>query len=508
MHRGGVMKKTPHTKPESKASLTKKVAPHTNTNSQKEPDDLDDPQTKLRNKIVDEFGPILIIDGEKSVLNQLAFAAWFAAKYQVAFRAMDGSLVQYSEEEGIWRKVTKNYLIKQMAAMLKELAEEAKVPELLAKRKNGLLKDLLNLVGACAVFGEPAIPVGSLLPVKNGVLDLSGTEAVLRPYTPKDWFTARIPFVYNPGAKCERFLNELIRPALPDPDDVLLLQRDLGRQLFAGNDAQTIAILQGEGGSGKSVLVSIIEAIIGLSKVGYLRSHQLTGRFETHSLIGKSTLVGKDVLPDYLNNQGAAVIKSLTGADRVQTEQKYGGKHDMRGNFYVIVTTNSRLKIKLNDDLSAWSRRLVVYEFSRKAPDKIIPNFDRVLLNEEGEGILAWLVQGFLAHRKELEEHGTLKLTEAQRKRVDDCLEESDALRVFAKASIEKGMESITVEEIWKSFKKFVQERKWMLPRQQKFHEEFPAVMFKLFGVERSNHIKRDGVEVRGYMGVKFINEE
>jgi putative DNA primase/helicase len=485
-----------------------KNSPPTNTTVVSSPDDPDDPQAKLRKIIEVEFGPILINDGEKSVLNQLAFAALFAARNQVAFRAMDGSLVQYSDEEGVWRKVTKNSLVKQMAGMLKELADEVKAPELLAKRKNGLLKDLLHLVCACREFGEPPAPMGKHLPVENGVLDLSGVEVILRSHTSGDWITEKIPFCYNPIAKCERFLNELILPALSNEDDVKLLQRDLGRQLFAGNDAQTITILQGEGGSGKSVLVSIIEAIIRLSKIGYLRSNQLTGRFETHGFIGKSTLVGKDVLPDYLNNQGAAVIKSLTGADRVQTEQKYGGKHEMRGSFYVIITTNGRLTIKLHGDLKAWRRRLVVYEFSRQTPAKIIPNFDQVLLKEEGEGILAWLIEGYLAHRAELREHGTLKLTPTQQMRVDDWLEESDALKVFAKTCITQGSRNITSKEIWDAFTAFAHGRKWKVPREQKFHEELKPVMLELFGVEKSNHLSRDCIEVRGYNGVQFIKKE
>lgn len=333
------MKKPPQTKPSPKAPLTKKNAPHTNPTSNNAPDNQDDDKAKHREKIAEEHGSILINEGEKPKLNPVAFAALFAETRKVAFRTRDKQFFQFHDKEGIWAPVSSNSLIKQMAATLKELADEFKAPELLVKRKTGQLKDLLHLVGACRGFSEPPPPVGAFLPIANGVLNLSADAPVLLPNSPDYWFTEKIPFVYNQEAQCERFLNELIRPALPDPDDVLLLQRDLGRQLFAGNEAQTIAILEGEGGSGKSVLISIIEAIISLSKVGYLRSNQLTGRFETHGFIGKSTLVGKDVLPDYLNNQGAAVIKSLTGADRVQTEQKYGGKHDMRGSFYVTSST-------------------------------------------------------------------------------------------------------------------------------------------------------------------------
>lgn len=462
---------------------------------------------ELLKLIEKEYGPILINDGDRSILNQVAFAAWFTETHKVAWRWWDRSYFRYMGD--VWRKVDGSILIKLMSQMLKEkLADVVDAPELLARRTSGLLKNLLKLVEAVSILGEPPAPSLALLPVENGVLDLTGDVPVLRDYKPDDWFTEKIPFAYKADAKCDRFLKELIEPALSNLDEVPVLQRDLGRQLFAGNYAQIISILQGEGGSGKSVLISIIEAIIGPSRFGYLRSHQLTGRFETHGFLEKSTLVGKDVLPDYLNNHGAAVIKSLTGADRVQVEQKYGGKHDMRGLFYVIITTNSRLKIKLQGDMSAWKRRLVIYEFSRKIPDKIIHNFDQVLLQEEGDGILKFLIDGYLAHRVELREHGTLQLTEAQQQRVNNWLEESDALRAFARQNIRAGLGSITVHEAWAAFTSFARARGWKLPTETQFQRELPAVMLELFSAKNDNHVRRNAVEVHGYKNVTLITQE
>ncbi len=468
---------------------------------------LGDADKALLKLIVPKYGSIIFKQDERWKLNELALVAWFAAAHKVRSRLSDGALLQYTSE-GNWQKIETARVKELMAQMLKDkLADVVRSPDLLAKRTIGLLKNLLMMIEIVSVLGEPPSPAQALLPVNNGVLDLSGAKPVLRPYREEDWFTTKLPWSYEPEAKCDRFLNELIRPALPDEDDIRLLQRDLGRQLFAGNDAQTISVLVGEGGSGKSVLLLILEAMLLHEKIGHLRSDQLNGRFETHGFHGKTTLVGKDVRPDYLNNQGAAVIKSLTGADRIQTEKKYGGKHDLRGSFYVIITANSRLLIKLQRDASAWRRRLVVYEFSRKAPDKRISNFDHVLLKEEGAAILNWLICGFLAHREELREHGTLKLTPAQQQRVDDWLQESDALRSFANENIQAGIGTLTVDESWTAYCEFARARNWRIPRKQRFQEDFPEVMFELFGVERDNHIRRFGAELRGYKGVHLIHK-
>lgn len=77
---------------------------------------------------------------------------------------------------------------------------------------------------------------------------------------------------------------------------------------------------------------------------------------------GRSILVGRGVSHDYPLKNGAAMIKSLTGGDRLETEQKCGGKFGMRGTFFVIITANSRLPIAINGDASAWRRRLVFEE--------------------------------------------------------------------------------------------------------------------------------------------------
>lgn len=469
-------------------------------------DDLDDLLAQLQ-AITDQHGPLIINNENASSLNSAAISAQFATRYQVAFREQDGRFYQWDSKSGLWEYAPRRRLKKMLSRFVKAMLDEVKQPGLMAKAGPAFLNGVMQMMEGVLNFGESTSVNSPVLPVENGVLDLSGDRPVLRNYQPEDWFTVKSPCVFDPNAKCDRFITELLEPALSKKEDVSLLQRDLGRMLVAGNFAQVVSILQGVGGSGKSVLIAILEQIIGLFMFAYLRSSHLTGRFESHGFIGKSILVGKDVSPDYLSNEGAAVIKSLTGADRIQAEQKYGGKHDLRGTFYVVITTNGRLLVKLQGDLLAWRRRLVVHEFSRQAPEKRIPNFDKVLLEEEGSGILNWLLEGYYAHQRELREHGTLKLTEAQQQRVDDWLMESDALRAFARECIKEGPGTITVEEVWNAFCAFARKRKWKLPRKQRFHEDFPEVMFELFGVERDNHIRRFGAEVRGYKGVQLIEE-
>lgn len=489
--------------------------PLTDTTIGSSSDDLDDSEQKIDSSpntppdpFEEQFGHLITVDGEKVKLNQPAIAAKFARDMNVRYSENDSQFHSFDTDEGFWKKISRKVAMWMVTVFLKSLAETMDVPELLLKRTPALMNGILQFVEGHALLGASPPPSAKLVPVANGVLDLSGAEPFLREYRMEDFFTFKLSVPYVPGSKCERFLNELIRPALPDPDDVDLLKRDLGRQLVAGNDAQTISLIVGEGGSGKSVLVSIMESLLGPEKFGYLRSDKLTSRFETHGFHEKSTLVGKDVKPDYLDNDGASMIKSLTGADRIETEKKYGGKFALRGGFYVMITANSRLPIKLQDDARAWRRRLVCYHFSRETPAHIIAKFDEDLIREEGVGILSWLVDGFMAHQEELHERGTLKLTEAQQKRVDDWLMESEGAKAYARSHIVKGPGTITVQEIWKAYADYSRARDWHIPSQQKFFTKLPEVMLELFRVEKDNHIMRNGKGVHGFKGVKFVREE
>jgi phage/plasmid-associated DNA primase len=61
--------------------------------------------------------------------------------------------------------------------------------------------------------------------------------------------------------------------------------------------------------------------------------------------------------------------------------------------------------------------------------------FDALLLREEGEGILRWAVEGGQAYAG-AEDFGVIQLTDAQSRRVDDLLSESDSVRSFVRECV------------------------------------------------------------------------
>lgn len=493
------------TKPES---ITAKSQGHKQTGpAADDSDDLSNKNVpKIPPSVIPEgpYGAIVFVDGSHVVVNQPAMVADFCANCDFGYDPESHHHVQFSESSGIWEKKKPEQAMWAITAYVMQLSVRLKLPELVAKCKPSFLNNILKLVEGYAPLKKPLS--STLIPVDNGVINTSSGSPEIRPFRKEDYFTFKIHVPYVPEAKCPRFLDELVRPVFGDEDEHLL-QRDFGRQLIPGNKAQTISLFTGKAASGKSILILVLEGILGTGRIAHLRSDKLNGNFETHAFHSKSVLVGKDVDPDYLSNKAASKIKSLTGGDWIETEQKYGGKFGMRGTFYVNVTSNSRLLIGLNDDADAWRRRLVLYHVSRQNPPQRVPHFEEVLLREEGSGILNWLLAGCLAHQRELAEHGILRLTEAQQKRVDDLIMESDPARSFARKCIKKSKGNLTSAEILKAYVAFAKEHNWTLLSEQVFFTKLRPVLQELFEAHQGHDIERDGVAGRGYRGVQFIEE-
>lgn len=464
--------------------------------------------SKAHSSQVDEVeqteGPVLFIDADKVKPNLPALAKQYSLQEGVAYCAKTGSFYSYEPIPCIWVPRDHSWMQWSVSRYLKGVAEKKDAVMLLVKRTPGLTKSILEFVKGCAPMGTPVTSLQECVAVKNGMLHFSAIEPVLRPRGPNDWITSYIPVDYDPNATCPRFLNEVLKPALKDTNDVSLMQRDWGRTLVPGNKAQRFSIVVGGGGSGKSLVISVFEKLIWKGRFAHLRTNHLTTRFETHNFQGKDVLVAKDVPPDFLSNGGAAMLKSLTGADHFQTEKKYGGKFEMRGDFYVNVTSNSRLTIAIQDDEQAWRRRMLVYIMDRQAPERVIPNFADIIVQEEGEGVLAWLVDGYMAHRAELQEKGDFILTDEQRQRIEDVILESKGQTEFVRTNVVQGEGDLTSEEIYQRYIAECRARGWKPTSRQKFLKELPDLMEEFHDSAKRNDIMRADSARKGFKRVQF----
>ena len=290
-------------------------------------------------------------------------------------------------------------------------------------------------------------------------------------------------------------------------DDADLLQRWAGLALFGYNLPQRLLIVDGTPNGGKGTLVRIVQALVGLVNTYQLRTDCLDARFETYRYRGKTLLIGPDVRGDFLMEKGANKLKTLVGGDPLSGEGKgLNGDFPMFGTFNVVVTCNSRLRVRLEGDVGAWRRRLLVVRYEKPAPAKRVLDFDHILLREEGSGILRWALAGFVKLQAEFAQTGDFLLSDGQRERVDSLLAESESLRLFVKASLARHEhDNVTSAEISQAYAEFCADKGWNALPTSVVERTLPDLMLELFHVTKSHSIERDGKKSnRGWRGVRL----
>ena len=352
--------------------------------------------------------------------------------------------------------------------------------------------------------------------VANGMLSLLGPNGPeLHAFGKEHYSRNRTEIAWEPGATCPRFLAELLEPALP-PEDIALVQKYMGQCLLGKNPSQMFLVLRGTAGGGKTTLCRIIEAVVGRPNVAELRVPHLRRAFELVRMIAKTLLTAHDVPGDFLNHPSAHMIKKLVGGDSQQGEVKGGNRpFDIEGQYNIVISTNTRLRVKLDTDVGAWQRRLLLVDYECARPERAIPDFEAVLLREEGPGIPQWAVAGAQMLLADMEDGGRLKRSPGQESRVVDLLTESDSIRAFVAdcvvrteppdgKALDVPEHSATTAELTVAYANYCDSKGWEALPVAKFERAIPDAMRDVHRSEKRTDIKRFGRNNRGYYRVRL----
>lgn len=448
--------------------------------------------------------------GEPVAINETFWAALYDLENQTIFAPEENQFFRYCEASGLWLHDPEQVIRRRIGEMLFRHSKGMNVPFLSKQRTQARLCSLESQVGNLTARSgafkrdkrkEP------ILHVANGVLIWRGDKWVFEPFSPDFYSRNASPVAYQPGAACPRFLNELVGPCLA-PEDVETLRLLLGQFLVGYNLTQSILILDGEAGTGKSQIVEVIRGLVGGHNCVNLRTELLHERFELANYRDKTLLLGSDVSNDFLSNRGAPVLKALVGGDRLLAEIKgVAQSQPLEGHFNVLVTSNSRLRMRLQDDVSAWRRRLVILTSEGAPPKRAIPDFGARLLRDEGPGILEWAIGGLALLFRALDEgNGRLPLTDGQRQRIERALAESDSLKIFLTERVRwDSAADLTTDEIVQGYAVWSHERELSPMPDGLVQRVLPDLMMELFRTARATDIDRDGRNRRGYRHVDFV---
>jgi putative DNA primase/helicase len=448
--------------------------------------------------------------GQVAGINETYWAGLHAAENTLLFEPDEKGFYEYHAESGLYEVESADVIRAKISNRMLEASRQANVFDLQKKRTantlNNVIAHLRGIAEKRGAFAERR----KVIHLANGVVVFNGAEADLRPFSEEFRSRNRSPIAFDENAKCERFLNELVLPAV-HPEDVELLQKFAGMYLLGYNRAQRLLILDGEAGRGKTQFANVVQGVVGMVNVTQLRTKHLAERFELFRYLKKTLLVGVDVEADFLSTKGAAVLKGLVGGDWFDAEQKGGtGCFQVQGTFNVLITSNARLRVRLQGDLGAWRRRLNIVRYEAPPPPKKIPDFGAYLVRTEGSGILNWALLGAQKVLSEIpDEGGDFGMTQRQREIVDSLLAESESLRHFLQDRLRAdAWGDVTATELVEAYAAYCPERKWQPLPITEVQNKLEGLMLELFGVTKRHDIKRADKNQRGFSGVALVDAQ
>jgi phage/plasmid-associated DNA primase len=459
------------------------------------PDDLALPwETPLDVKYGDPFK--LDKDGEITDINQPYWAGLYQRENVVVYDPDMKEFFQYDRYSGAYEKISS-------AAIKTAIAERLQDNAATMQRTDAKLGAVVNVLKGQAEQRGAFEEKPHAIHLANCMIQVINDKVITMPFSPSFKSRNQSPIIHDPLAQCPRFLNELILPAV-HPEDVEIIQKMIGQILLGRNPSQRFLLLVGLPGRGKTQLIELMRMIAGVHNSYQLRTQYLADRFELFRCLGKTLLTGADVQSDFMQQKGADVLKALVGGDTLSPEGKgSNGDFTIKGDFNVVIGSNSRLKVKLQGDVGAWRRRMLIVKYENTPPKKKIPYFAEMLVREEGSGILNWAIQGLMKLQKELDQYGDIQLTDRQQAVVDSLLSESDSLRHFLKARVVKAPSyNLTTNEIVEAYAEYCPQMGWDPLPITTIHRQIESLMLEEFQSAKSGSVERNGKDQKGFRNV------
>ena len=241
-----------------------------------------------------------------------------------------------------------------------------------------------------------------IINLENGVLDTN--TLTLSPHSHEYYSTIKLPIEYNASATCQRFRQFIREITNNDVELASVIQEMVGYCLCHNTKAEKAFFLYGNGKNGKSVLVKVIERLVGKGNISNVPLQQLGESFGIASMVNKNVNISaENELKGKINTQ---YFKAIVSGDSVNINRKY--KDDLQ----CKLTTKMVMLVNNLPDTSdvtyGYFRRLLILPFNRRfdGVEQDVNLFEK--LEKELPGILNWALEG-------------LKRLEANNYQFSDC---------------------------------------------------------------------------------------
>ena len=283
---------------------------------------------------------------------------------------------------------------------------------------------------------------------RNGMYDAKKQE--LLPHSPKYMAINQIPHNFSTkcckGEKIEEYLNFICEEA--DCREMLL--QFIGYSLTKDVSQQRFLMLRGEGGSGKSIIIRLLESLVGSHNISNISLANLEERFSSFGLMGKLLNSCADL--EIKSIEETSMLKKILGEDTLRAEQK--GKDAISFKSYAkLMFSVNELPIVKSEKTNGFYRRLLVLTIN-KPPTEVNPN-----LFQELEEEIEYLLQLVVKALERMYEQKIITISNASKKAVLQLRADSDTTEAFLQefcVNIENGR--IERTELYNTYNKFCED--------------------------------------------------
>lgn len=307
----------------------------------------------------------------------------------------------------------------------------------------------------------------SVLNLNNGLLNVDTFE--FNPHSHEYLSLIQIPVSYDAGASCPsfaRFLSEVVFK-----EDIPVIQEWFGYCLLKSYPAQKALLAVGDGGNGKSTLLGVLKAMLGIKNITSRSLQELElNRFAKADLFSKLANIYADLSDSALKSIGT--FKMLTGGDPITAEHKFRNSFTFVN--FAKLTFSANKVPEVYDDTTAFFRRWLIITF---------PNFfegraDRNLLAklttpEEMSGVLNWVLEGLKRLRSNGFEFTNGKSVDQVR---EEYIRKSSPIRSFLMDCIESPAPTgqVLKEELYAAFVEYCSNMKLPVVGSDTFFKNLP----------------------------------
>jgi P4 family phage/plasmid primase-like protien len=332
---------------------------------------------------------------------------------------------------------------------------------------------------------QSATSAEGMLPVKNGVLDVElvaraltdelgimNPAGALHPHSRDLFITYGLDYAFDPAVTCPKF-EKYLKEVQPKEENRRILQMLAGLLLVPECRYNVAFILKGEAGTGKSVFLETVQAMLGTENCCSIPYSNLGDRFNLAPLTTCLANIVDEMGTTTERGNLRAIeekFKKITSGSTLEVEQKGIDAWSAPVQARMLFSTNTLPHFSDRSN-GVWERlRIILFEQVIRGTKRQNNNL-KAELHEELPGILNWALRGLAKLRE------NVQFPESQDgKRMKEEMRLScDHERAFLNEATQKGG-SVASEELYREYKPWVIHNRFHPVSNPKFQAAVKAV--------------------------------